>query len=143
MAAAHVTGGEDAFDASLEFAVVSLHIGACVEVETEFFSDGGLWPEKAHCEEDEIGFEYALAAVDLFRDEAAVFTGPFDVVDMDCLDVTVGIAGKAAGADQILARILTLNRFGLFLAVVHLVSFRPFWPRIVGRTLGGWLRHDL
>jgi hypothetical protein len=59
---------------------------------------GGLRPEEAHGEEDEVGREDALAAVDLLRDEAAVVAGPFDVVDMDRLDVTVGVAGKAAGS---------------------------------------------
>ena len=66
------------------------------------------------------------------------FRRPFDLHEMNGFDVTTftisSVAFKFRCGRQINARVGAEFRGGFFLAVIEIVSLRPFRPRIIFRT---------
>src|SRR5690606_29736137 len=143
-AAAAVAGGEHAGDPGGELAVLCLHGAARVDFHLEILEQHLFGSEKAHGEQDELRRAALVRAGNLDRNELALLVpAPFDLHGDQRRHGALLIAVEALDGPQIAARIGAEPGRSLFLAVVHLVDLRPLGPRVVRRTLGRRLRHDL
>ncbi|GKT57393.1 conserved hypothetical protein [Colletotrichum tofieldiae] len=98
--------------------------------------DAGLGAEETHGQEDEVGREELLRAVDLLHvPTAGGGAGPLDADGVDALDLAGAVVDELLGHDAVLAGVLAHVLLDLGVAVVHAVDAGPLGPRVVAGTL--------
>ncbi|GKT49344.1 uncharacterized protein ColSpa_09525 [Colletotrichum spaethianum] len=143
LATAAVTGSKDTRDVGAVLAGRGLDVlaGVLLDVVAE---DAGLGAEETHGEEDEVGREELLRAVDLLHvPTAGGGAGPLDADGVDALDLAGAVVDELLGHDAVLAGVLAHVLLDLGVAVVHTVDAGPLGPRVVAGTLRRGLGQEL
>ncbi|TFA98676.1 hypothetical protein CCMA1212_009587 [Trichoderma ghanense] len=98
--------------------------------------DASLGSKETHGQQDEVGREELLGALNLLHvPTAARVLCPLDTDGVDALDLATAVIDKLLGHDAVLSRILAVVLANLRVAVVDTVDSGPLGPRVVVGTL--------
>jgi hypothetical protein len=143
LATAAITSGEDAVDVGAVLARWGLDVLASILLD-HTSHDLLLGAKESHGQEDEVGREDLLAALDLLHVPAAASgLGPLNANGLNALDVALAVVDELLGHDAVLTRVLAHVGLDLSVAVVHTVDARPLRPWVVAGTLCRRLRKQL
>ncbi|MFM1944679.1 MAG: hypothetical protein RI897_3661 [Verrucomicrobiota bacterium] len=143
MAAAAITGGEDAGDIGRVFVELGFGVGAGVFVDFEGIEEAGFRTEEAHGEEDQLGGNGFFGTGDFLRDEASlVVLFPADLDSEGGFDPSVFVGDEFFNGGEVSAGVVAEARFGFFLAVVDLEHLGPFGPGVILGAFLGRLGQD-
>jgi len=133
-----VTSSENTWEVGVVFASRGLDVLARVKL-NDIVHDTLLGTKETHGEQDEVGREELLAAVNVLHVPATRSgLGPLDTDSVDALNVAIAIVHEVLGHDAVLTRVLAHVCLDLVVAVVCAEDTRPLWPWVVAGTL--WRR---
>ena len=96
LAPPHVSAGKNTFFAGAIIHDIGRHVAACIEFHFRLIDKSHFaWADKAHCEEDQVGFQRELGSGDFLH----LAVDPFDAHAFQPLDIAVG-ADHPLGQDR-------------------------------------------
>ena len=143
LTATAVTGGKDTGEVGVVVTRRSLDVLAAIELD-DVAHDTLLRAQETHGEQDEVGREELLAALDVLHVPAArCGLGPFNTDSVDTLDLAAAVIDEVLGHDTVLTRVLAHVSLDFVVTVVGTEDTGPLWPWVVASTLRGRLGQKL